>query len=137
MIWSFIWTGGSYWPNSTDMTCIFDLDLFRDTSLGLRTKTQHCAMATSISEKGVLVKQPRMFIIIILMTVLMMRMKIMMTTMMITYMPPGGRGCHLSGAISGCSSPREPQQLPSGSNLAFFWNFFVYWSFFHQFTILA
>ena len=49
---------------------------------------------------------------------------------------PGGRGCHLSGAISGCSSPREPQQLPSGSNLAFFWNFFVS-SFFQQFIILT
>ena len=52
-------------------------------------------------------------------------------------MPPGGRGCHLSGAISGCSSPREPQQLPSGSNLAFFWNFFVssFFPLIHHFDI--
>ena len=41
------------------------------------------------------------------MTVLMMRMKIMMTTMMITLMPPGGRGCHLSGNNVNINDPHE------------------------------
>ena len=62
-----------------------------------------------------------------LMTNVVMPMTMRKIMRMIMIMPPGGRGCHLLGAISGCSSPREPQQLPSGSNLAFFWNFFVYW----------
>ena len=41
------------------------------------------------------------------MTVLMMRMKIMMTTMMITIMPPGGCGCHLSGNNVHINDPHD------------------------------